>query len=289
MKKTNFIGLIIAALMLTSIFSACEKSDNASTSGKLTIQLTDAPFPTNLIEEANVTINKIEVRKANEGEEDGNPFIVLSEEEMSFNLLDLTNGVTENLVDSVVEAGSYNLIRLYVAEASIKLKDGQEFDLKIPSGSQTGIKVFIDPAIEVSGGLSADLLLDFDVSKSFVVQGNPNTPAGIKGFHFKPVIKATNNTTAGTLMGVVTDEEEMGLEGVEVAIIAADTVYTTSFTDETGGYAILGIEAGTYGVEFTKENYETATVDEVQIVAGNTTSQDAVLTAITEETAGTTE
>ncbi len=282
MKRIKIEALMVAALMIVGIFSACEKSDN-STSGKITIQLTDAPFPTDLVEEANVTINKIEIRKAGDGEDDGNPYVVLSEEEMSFNLLDLTNGVTENLVDSSIEAGSYDLIRLYVSEASIKLKDGQEFDLKIPSGSQTGIKVFIDPAIEVAGGLSADLMLDFDVSKSFVVQGNPDTPAGIKGFHFKPVIKATNNTTAGTLMGIVTDEAEMGLADVDVAIIAADTVYTSSFTDETGGYAILGVEAGTYNVRFAKESYDTLTVENIQIVAGNTTTQDAVLKATAEE------
>ncbi len=282
MKRTNFKALIIAALMIVGIFSACEKSVN-STSGRLKIQLTDAPFPTDLVEEANVTINKIEIRRAGDGENGGNPYVVLSEEEMSFNLLDLTNGVTENLVDSSIEAGSYDLIRLYVSEASIKLKDGQEFNLKIPSGSQSGIKVFIKPAIVVSGGLSADLLLDFDVSKSFIVQGNPNTPAGIKGFHFKPVIKATNNTTTGTLMGVVTDEEEMALEGVEVALIAADTVYTTSFTDETGGYAILGIDAGTYNVEFAKESYDTLTVENIQIVPGNITTQDAVLIATAED------
>ena len=43
--------------------------------------------------------------------------------------------------------------------------------MKVPSGEQTGIKVFIDPGIHVEGGISAELLLDFDLSKSFVMRG----------------------------------------------------------------------------------------------------------------------
>lgn len=281
MKTMKFKALIIVVLMLAGIFTACEK-DNVSSTGQLKIQLTDAPFPSDLVAEANVTISKIEIRKKNkgegeeEGEGSGKPFITLSEEEMSFNLLDLTNGVTASLVDMEIGVGTYDLVRLYVSEASIVLEDGTEYDLFVPSGAQTGIKIFIKPSIEVAGGLTTDLLLDFDVSKSFVAQGDLNSPGGISGFHFKPVIKASNNSTAGSLSGLVTNADEP-IDGVQVSIIAADTVYTTSFTDETGMYAVLGIDAGTYSVEFAKEGYLAATVDEVNIVAANITIQDAVL------------
>jgi hypothetical protein len=50
---------------------------------------------------------------------------------------------------------------------------------------------------------------------------------GITGFNFKPVIKASNMSTAGTLYGEVTSlEEEMtlALEGVQVSVFAADTL-----------------------------------------------------------------
>jgi len=281
MKKVNYRSIVVLAVMLVGIlFAACqEEYNNESTSGKLKIQLTDAPFPTDLVAEANVTITKIEVRKANQEEEAGNPFITLSEEEMSFNLLELTNGVTAGLVDLEIEAGSYDLVRLYVSEASIKLSDEAEtvYDLKIPSGAQTGIKIFIDPAIEVAGGLTSDLLLDFDVSKSFVVQGNPDSPAGIKGFIFKPVIKASNLSTTGSLTGNVTDAEALAIDGAQVAIIAADTVYTTSFADENGDYTIIGVDAGTYNVEYSKEGYQVTTIEGIEVVAGNATTQDAQL------------
>lgn len=280
MKKVNFRSILILAVMFVGIlFAACQDEyNNESTTGKLKIQLTDAPFPTDLVAEANVTITKIEARRVNEnGEEEGNPFITLSEEEMSFNLLELTNGVTAGLVDLEIEAGSYDLVRLYVSEASIKLSDETVHSLKVPSGAQTGIKIFIDPAIEVAGGLTTDLLLDFDVSKSFKLQGNIDSPAGIKGFIFTPVIKASNLSTTGSLFGNITDTESVVIDGAQVAIIAADTVYTTSFADENGDYTIIGVDAGTYNIEYSKEGYQTTTIENVGIVAGNATTQDAQL------------
>ncbi|MBI9064202.1 MAG: DUF4382 domain-containing protein [Marinilabiliaceae bacterium] len=279
MKKV-FLTALASLVVFAFIFTSCSSDDNdaVSTTGKLKIQLTDAPFPTDLVAEANVIIDKIEIREKNEDNE-GRPFITLSEEVQEFNLLDLTNGVTASLVDLEIEVGSYDLIRLYVAEASVKLNDGTEFDLTIPSGAQTGIKVFIDPSIQVAGGLTTDLLLDFDVSKSFVPQGGNDSPEGIKGFHFKPVIKASNLSTAGRLIGAVNDAESVAIDGAQISIIAADTVYTTTFTGEDGGYAVLGIEAGNYGVEFAKEGYQTVTVESVEIVAGNATTQNAELTA----------
>ncbi len=286
MKKESFITLTILAFLFAGLMMGCEEGirTNSST-GTLKIQMIDAPFPTDMVAEANVTINKVEIRKMVE-EDEGNPFMILSEEVMTFNLLELTNGVSANLVELEIDTGYYDLVRLYVADASIMLKDSTVYDMKVPSGAQTGIKVFIDPAIEVAGGLTADLLLDFDVSKSFVVKGNLNTPAGIKGFIFKPVIKASNLTTAGTITGMVTDTSSAVIDGAEVTIMAADTVYTTTFTDSTGTYMVMGVDAGMYAVEFAKEGYIGATVENVDVTAGNATFVDAVLTPEEDEGEG---
>ncbi|MCY1635457.1 DUF4382 domain-containing protein [Marinifilum sp. D737] len=283
MKKN--VLLILAAFVFGVFVTACDDSSNKDATGKLKLELTDAPFPTDLVAEANVTINKIEIRKS--GESEGNPFVLLSEEERTFNLLTLSNGVTANLVDMDIEIGSYDLIRLHVANAEIVLKDGTKYDLKVPSGAQTGIKIFIDPSIEVAGGLTTELLLDFNVSKSFVVQGNPDTAAGINGFIFKPTIKASNLSTAGRLVGTVFGAEDAGLEGAEVSVIAADTVYTATFTNENGEYTVLGIDAGTYNVEFAKEGYNSGSVEGVEITAANQTKLDATLDVVVESTEGT--
>lgn len=290
MKKRNLF--IFLAVAIIGLF-ACNDDENnlkgdGSGTGTLKIKLTDAPFPTDLVAEANVTINKIEIRKS--GETDENPFTVLSTQEMKFNLLELTNGLTETLVNLNIEAGSYDLIRMYVSESSIKLKNGDVHSLKVPSGEQTGIKIFIDPSIKVVGGLTSELLLDFVVSKSFVLKGNMDSPAGIKGFNFKPVIKAANLSTAGTLEGNIVSGDTV-VNGAQVSIIAADTVYTSTFTDLDGNYTILGVEAGTYKVMYEKEGYEAFTLENVEIVEANSTEKNVTLTAVetTQETTEETE
>jgi hypothetical protein len=146
--------------------------------------LTDAPFPFDLVAEANVTIQNVALKGS------GADSVLLSDVAQPFNLLDLQNGVTTPLADLEVPAGTYNQLRLVVDDsASIVLKAGDEYRLKVPSGSQSGIKILLGNLALEDGDL-AQITVDFNVENSFVVQGNPDTPAGIKGFIFKPVVKA---------------------------------------------------------------------------------------------------
>lgn len=270
MKVYNYlIGALIFVFAAASI-SSCSSDDNEkSSTGKLSVRLTDAPFPSDFVSEANVTINKIEIRRADNSED--NPFIVLSEEEKSFNLLDLTNGITASLVSLDVPVGSYDLIRLYVVNSDVVMTDGTRYDMKIPSGEQTGIKVFVKPSIVVEGGLTAELLLDFDVSNSFVVKGNSSSREGIKGFNFKPVIKASNLSTAGRLEGKVVDSDDVAIDGAQISVIAADTVYTTALSNEEGAYAVLGLPEGTFNVKVEYKELLPVTEENVEITAGNST------------------
>ena len=253
--------------------------------GRMTVQLTDAPFPFDLVAQANVTIFKVDARlKGNDGDgstEDGSNFVVLMEEEIPVDLLGLTGGITEELVDIDVPVGTYDLIRVYVKGIDVVLTDGRSFDLKVPSGEQSGIKIFIDPGITVATGLSTDLLLDFDVSRSFIAKGNIDTVAGITGFNFTPVIKASNLSTAGTLSGTVTSsdgENSLPLEAVQITVLDGQgEPVTSAATNAEGQYAILGLEAGPYKVSTSLNGYLDSEPVDVEIVAANTTTQDFVL------------
>lgn len=294
--KFSLFLLVLFGLFLWN----CTDDTTSSDTGRLRVQLTDAPFPFDLIDEANVTLYKIEARYTSDEDDmdsemdsemdDGDDeysFITLFDGEKEINLLDLTNGVTENLVDMEVPVGEYDMFRVYVKGVNVVLNDSTRttFDLKVPSGSQSGIKVFIDPPLVVAGGLTADLLLDFDVSRSFVARGNPRKE-GFNGFNFKPVIKASNLTTAGTLAGMVfstmEDESQMVLPDAQVAIFAADTLNTTTATDAEGKYMVMGLVAGTYDVEVQLDGYETQLAEDVIIVAGNKTQQDFELVPVPE-------
>ncbi|WP_282132455.1 DUF4382 domain-containing protein [Cellulophaga baltica] len=269
--------------MVFLLFGCSDNNDTANGStGTLSIQLTDAPFLYDMVAEANVTIFKIDARykgavETDSVSADGNSFITLSEEEVPINLLELTNGITENLVNLEVPAGTYDLVRVYVKGVNVILNDGTVYDLNVPSGEQTGIKVFIQPGLVVQGGLSSDLLLDFDVSKSFVAKGGRNN---LSGFNFKPVIKASNLATAGTLKGLVTTTEDnisVGLEGAQVSVIVADTINTTTFSDIDGSFVIMGLQEGSYDLLVALEGYTSERKEGIAIVASNNTTQDVVL------------
>ncbi len=311
--RTKFIfSLLMAMALIIMSCSDGEGSGSAEGTGTLSVQLTDAPFPYELVAEANVTVYKVEARQVDNdddsdddmnddssddtddsSDDDNYPFITVMEDEIDVNLLELTNGLTQQLAEIDVPAGSYDLIRVYVKGVNVVLTDGTVYDLKVPSGDASGIKVFVDPAITVTSGLSSDLLLDFDVSKSFVAKGNLNTPAGLNGFNFKPVIKASNSSTAGTLSGNVSTVEEevaVALEGAQISVFAADTLNTTSFSDVDGNYAILGLEAGMYEVVAELDGYLVSDTLDVQIDAANISTQDFILEvdpdATEEETTG---
>lgn len=290
MKIKFFPGLLMA-FALTFINCSDDTNSNTDGTGKLTVQLTDAPFPFDMVAEANVTVFKLEARNKDsedgaldentdsdmDDDGEGSPFITLMEEEMNVNLLELTNGVTEQVASIDVPVGTYDLLRIYVKGVNVVLTDGRTFDLKVPSGEQTGIKVFIKPGITVAGGLSADLLLDFDVSRSFVAKGNIKNIDGINGFNFKPVIKVSNLSTAGSLTGNVnTLEEEMqvALEGAQISVLAADTLNTSGFSDADGNYTIMGLEAGSYKVFAELEGYVKSDTVDVEIAVANKTIQD---------------
>ncbi|MDX1332874.1 MAG: DUF4382 domain-containing protein [Robiginitalea sp.] len=290
MNTRIFMGLLIALNLFLSGCAEDADDRNPDGMGRLTVRLTDAPFPYDEVAEANVTIFKVELRRASdddyEGEEGesmeddgGSPFITLMEEDIAVNLLTLVNGVTEEIADLEIPAGTYDLVRVYVEDASVVLKDGETYDLKVPSGAQTGIKVFIKPGVTVSGGLSSDLLLDFDVSKSFVARGNINRP-NFNGFIFKPVIMASNTSTSGSLTGSVTElmeEMEVGLEGALVSVIAADTVYKSVASGPDGNYLIDGILAGSYRAVAEKDTYISSDTVDIEIAVANRTLQNFLL------------
>lgn len=265
MKKI-FLTFLAAAFML--VFAGCDKTNDGN--GRLVVNITDAPFPVDMVESAEVTITKLEIRKAGDGISDECPFEVIWEGSEIFNLLDLRNGVVAGLLDIEIPAGEYDLLRLYVDEASLKVKDGESYTVKVPSGRQTGIKVFISPGLVVEGGLTTEMILDFDLSNSFVMQGNMNSPAGIKGFHFKPVIRAVNNSKAGRLEGKVTNKDGVIIKEASVTV-RQDTVVATAVADTMGYYAILGLPSGSYSVTAAKENFDTLEVKDVIITNGNRT------------------
>ena len=148
-----------------------------------------------------VTVDRYSVeRRLGSGEpaEDGSGRVDLFNDPESphhYDLLELRDGLTADLTGFVeVEAGLYQGLRLVVDRARVTLMPGLTFPddtdsatLTVPSGSESGIKVMLDGAIDAAEGGSTTLTVDFDVDRNFVIQGGEGQSA-IRDVLFTPVL-----------------------------------------------------------------------------------------------------
>jgi hypothetical protein len=281
--KRRFFQLSLL-LMVSALFglTACQENSDSleANKGRVVVKLTDAPFPIDLVDKALVTIDKIEIRKASdilmEEDEAVNPFIVLSQQTQQFNLLDLRNGITADLLTMAIDTGKYDLIRLHVTEAQMILKDGTTFKLKVPGN---GIKININQGLVVEGGVTNEVLMDFDVSKSFAIQGNIKAKNGITGFIFKPVVRVVSEHKSSVISGKVVDTKGAPIAQASVELIQGDTILTSSLTNESGEYTMIGIPAGTFKMACTKEGFTTDNVTDVTVILKHKTIQNFELDA----------
>lgn len=277
-----FTGVFLSIFLLVS----CNDDENSpqGTMGRINVHLTDSPYPIDLIKSAFVTIDKVEIRQhleSSQGENEDS-FIVISEANIEIDLLKLTNGITEQIASVDLEAGTYNQIRLHVVDATIVLNDGTEFDLKVPSGESSGLKIKFDPEIQITEGQTSDVLLDFDVSRSFVVKGNIGSK--ISGFNFKPVVRGAFLGLAGRVEGNVADTLGNPLENATVKLwIPADesanivetddeTFEVSSFTSADGKFKLIGIPSGTYSLSCEIEGYIGDTINNISVTSGQSAS-----------------
>ena len=145
------------------------------------ILLTDAP--STMIASAEVWISHIYLQGGmGEPDEDGGGRVDLfndPESPLHYDLLKLQDGLTADLTGFVeIEAGLYQGLRLVVDHAQVTLTDGLLFlddtdtaVLKVPSGSESGIKVKLADVINAVEGESTTITVDFDVDRNFVIQG----------------------------------------------------------------------------------------------------------------------
>lgn len=138
---------------------------------------------------------------AGDGEESAFRTITF-DEPRSIDLLSLEGDVAENLLSDVeIEAGEYRF-RLNVNaefdgvdDSFIVLSDGTKEELRIPSGSKTGLKT--TSTFTIGAGDSRDFTIDFDLRKSVT------NPPGQDGALLRPTLRLIDNLETGTLAGEV--------------------------------------------------------------------------------------
>jgi hypothetical protein len=254
--------LLAAAAVAVMLASCSDDDDGGPAVGTLRVTMVDAPTDAAEIEAIAVTFSKIEVHSSGEGDSSGWHEIVgagLTEEQRTFDLLQLVNGNSAVIAQTSLGAGGYTQIRILVEKAMITV-DGIMSNLTISSGSQTGIK--LNHPFTIEAGQTTSLTLDFDAEQSV-----NETPPGSGIFRMSPVIRIVTTSEAGMIAG---DVQPFGVDAVVEAYVAGtSTLVTTTQVDAASGdYMIQALAPGQYDIRVVASGYVTATASNVTVVSG---------------------
>ncbi len=167
--------------------------------GILNIALTDAPVDEVFV--VNVQFTGVTLKPAS-----GDENQIVFDAPKDFDLLTLTGGLTAELLpDTEVPVGRYNWVRLAVNAEFDKVFDsyamktptGEEIELRVPSGSQNGLKLV--SGFTVTENQSTHLVIDWDLRKAL------SDPLDQPGWHLRPALRVTDMALFGTLSGTVAE------------------------------------------------------------------------------------
>jgi hypothetical protein len=169
-----------------------------------------------------VTIDEVLVHKSGGGWET----LHMVQTPYTIDLLQFTDGNRREFVPPVaLSSGKYTQVRLSVVSARLRFKNdpNDEVELTIPSGNLKTDKNF---DFDLIGGTAVDITIDFDLSKSLVLEG--------PDYKLKPVLHIVETADAATI---------------------AVTIENTSFPPDPGTgdppYVVITVLDST-GQEYTK-------------------------------------
>ena len=218
------MNLAIKTLLFVSpalLLSSCgSDGDSADALGALSFAITDSPV--DAAEKVVVRFNGIEIKPA-----DGDAISFDFSSPRDIDLLALQGGNAAPLISGEsVPAGNYNWVRLKVSavqdnvfDSYIQI-DGVQYELRIPSGNETGLKLV--SGFTVAQGGNANYTIDFDLRKSVVAP-----PGQAPVMMLKPALRLVNNIEVGTMTGVV----DSSLIAAECEGEATGAVYVYSGSD----------------------------------------------------------
>jgi hypothetical protein len=290
-------GRIMAAMTAFAVAAAgCDSDPAANDTARVSVRLTDAPGD---LASASVEIVEVYLQSgADDGAGDGR--VSLFSGSRTFDLLDLQNGVTEELSEVLVPAGSYSQLRLVVGDATITTESGATYStedntLLCPSCAQSGFKINLPGGTVDLENDTHILLIDFDVAQSF---GHAAGQSGRWVMH--PVMTATELETSGVIDGSVVLAEGVTLPvcgGSQtdltdfVATAAAGEIVLSGFTTAEGDVRFPFVAPGSYAMGFAEtvdfDNSETLTFagtvspQSVTVSSGSTATVGYTITSAT--------
>lgn len=183
-RKMTLILSAIVLIMSAFILAACSSRSEAN--GSLRVYLTDAPAD----EFDSVIVNIKQIAVIDTVTEEMITVLEFEEDSVRLNLIDLA-GVNELLGTALIPDGIYSQVRVVVYENgnyAVAKDQTEKKDLKIPSGTQSGIKVVVPGGFTVLDGAITSIVLDWDLQSE---DGTKIHEAGGR-YIMRPVIKLKN-------------------------------------------------------------------------------------------------
>jgi hypothetical protein len=280
MKLLNNLKLVLGGVAVASL-AACGGGGGGSTAetGTLRLALTDAPACG--YDAVNVTIQKVRVHQSSSASDsDGGWSEIVLNPAKRVNLLDLQNGLLEELGEMPLPTGKYTQLRMVLADNTgsgqpansvVLTSDKSEVALKTPSGQQSGVKTNIN--IDIGANQMADFVLDFDACKSVVLAG------GSDKYLLKPVVTVIPNYVSGVAGFVNPAIVTSGYTNVSLqkdgVVVKATTPVAT-----TGKFLLRPVAPGSYTLVMTAPGRTTAVVTGVTVAAETVTSVNASATPL---------
>jgi uncharacterized protein DUF4382 len=275
-KNKGIYTLLLTASLVLSLIGCGSNSSDSQTgtqTGTLGVSLTDAPAGG--FDAVNVTVSKVRVHQSADATENDTDWseITLSPAK-KINLLNLTNGVLDDLGQTSLPAGHYTQLRLVlsantgtiIANSVVLSGTTTEIPLVTPSAVQSGIKLINE--FDVGAGQHVDLVLDFDAMKSVIRRGNGT-------YALKPVIRIIPALLNG--IGGFVDPTLSGGNVSVTAQLNGAVVRSTSPNAQTGEFFLARLAPGSYDVVLVADGRTTAVIAGVPISSSTSTAQVSIV------------
>tara|TARA_R110002050_G_scaffold164516_2_gene294628 strand:- start:23 stop:928 length:906 start_codon:yes stop_codon:yes gene_type:complete len=270
MKTIKYFLIAIIGIIAIS----CSNDNTTDPTGTLSLKLTDAPMHYGQFMTASVTIDKIEIGNST----NANSFVTIMNTQMKFNMLELVNGITKSLASTPIPVGDYDMVRLYISDTQMTLKNGTSFNYNMGQNGFSGngmgmmqngialnndlrsIDIKLDKILNISTGTMKECLMDLDVANSFHLEGvafsgsGSNMMMNMSGYTFSPTMRIVDMGNAGTITGTIHDAT-VNLPNATVSLMHNGTLYTSTHTDANGNYTFIGIPQGTYTMSVELDGY----------------------------------
>lgn len=267
MYKRSTGRTVLASMAVIVLVSAC---GGGSTAGMSSVQVSLTDTPVDGADQVVVAVSGMAFKP-----EGSAPEVVASFAPRSIDLLQYQNGRTVILLQNTpMNPGRYQWLRLIInAQPNVRdsyiVINGQECELNVPSGAETGLKMIRPIDVPAAGSLA--LTVDFDLHQSVHAPPGQASGACMTGYVLRPTLRLVNDANVGAIDGTVRFEAGAVPLGCkpkvyvyEGTVTPDDMEMTTAASPDVDPFTVVSVSipagsiSGTYRAAFIPAGSYTA-------------------------------